>query len=543
MTVLMIPKADTITYPSLGGLVCDFIEENLVFGPGDLRGEPARLDDEKRALIWRIYEIYPIGHLMEGRRRFKRAALMVQKGWAKTEVAAWIAACELHPDAPVRFDGWNKDGTPKGRSVADPYIPIVAYTEEQSEELCYGTLKAILEEGPLKDDFDIGLERIMRKRGDGKATALSTAPNARDGARTTFSVADEVHWWTLPRLKQAHQTMIANLPKRKASDAWHLEVTTAPEPGAGSVAEDTLNYARTVNEGKIKDSRLFFFYRYASDLHDLETEEGARNAVLEAAGPTAAWRDIDSIVELWRDPTTDRSYWERVWLNRLVKSSNKAFDAEKWKSLAVHNEIPAGEMITLGFDGSVFHDATGLVATHIKTGYQWVVGVWECPPGKKDWKVDEQSVDDEVLKTFEEYSVWRMYCDPPYWQAWIAKWAGQFNQVKGQEKIVEWWTNRRRQMTYALESFDTAIKTDQISHDGSEALTRHISNSYKTELNQKDETGKAMWLIHKERSDSPFKIDLAMCAVLSWQARLDAIALNATDNGPSIYETEEVKSF
>jgi hypothetical protein len=39
-----------------------------------------------------------------------------------------------------------------------------------------------------------------------------------------------------------------------------------------------------------------------------------------------------------------------------------------------------------------------------------------------------------------------------------------------------------------------------------------------------EETGKPLWLIRKERSDSPNKIDLAMAAVLSWEARMDAIA-------------------
>lgn len=528
MTVLMVPAQDDIKYPSLGGAICNFVEENLVFGPGDLRGLPAKLDNEKRALIWRIYELFPRGHQWEGRRRFKRVCLMLQKGSAKTELAAWLVACELHPDCPVRFAGWNKNGIPRGKGVTDPYIPIVAYTEEQSEELCYGTLKTILEEGPLKNDFDIGLERIMRKRGDGKAVALSTSPNARDGARTTFSVADEVHWWTLPRLKQAHQTMLANLPKRKAADAWALEVTTAPEPGSGSVAESTLDYARAVAEGRLKDSRMFFFYRYASDIHDLNTEEGARAAVIEAAGPTVAWRDIDSIVELWRDPTTDRSYWERVWCNRMVRSANKAFDFEQWQKLAkAESPVNNGDLITLGFDGALFHDSTGLVATHVETGYQWVLGAWECPYGQTEWQVPETEVDDAVAAAFERYEVWRMYADPPYWQSWVAKWAGQY----GAERCIEWWTNRRNQMTRALELFDTAIKSGTISHDGSEVLSRHIGNSFRHDLPQRDEQGKPLWLIRKERSDSPHKIDLAMAAILSWQARTDAIASGAVESG------------
>src|SRR5690606_8160261 len=234
MALMMIPPVDEEPYPSLGGQVCEFIETYLVFGPGDLRGEPARLDDEKRALIWRMYEVYPQGHPLAGRRRFKRCAIVLPKGTAKTELAAWIAAVELHPEGPVRTIGWDGHGNPIGGPVTDPYIPLVAYTEEQSDELAYGALKAILEESPIRDDFDIGLERIMRRRGDGKAVSLASSPNARDGARTTFQVADETHWWTLPRLLQAHQTMLANVPKRRAADAWTLEITTAHEPGAGS---------------------------------------------------------------------------------------------------------------------------------------------------------------------------------------------------------------------------------------------------------------------------------------------------------------------
>ena len=126
----MVPGLDDEPWPTLGPQVCAFIEEALIHGPGDLRGEPARLDDEKRALICRLYEIYPKEHALGGRRRFRRAALSLRKGVAKTELAAWVAAVELHPDAPVRCVGWDGD-EPIGGSVTDPYIPLIAYTEEQ----------------------------------------------------------------------------------------------------------------------------------------------------------------------------------------------------------------------------------------------------------------------------------------------------------------------------------------------------------------------------------------------------------------------------
>jgi phage terminase large subunit-like protein len=525
-------------WPTLGGQVCDFIEANLVFGPGDLRGEPAVLDDEKRALIYRLYEVFPKGDARAGRRRFKRGAISLPKGMAKTELGAWIVACELHPDAPVRFNGFDRYGRLKpGQAVIDPYIPLVAYTEEQSDELAYGALKAILEESSLASDFDIGLERIARNRGDGKAVSLSSSPSARDGARTTFCLMDETHWWTSPRLKKAHQTMMANLAKRKIADPWMMEITTAPEPGGGSVAEETMEYARAITEGRIKDASLFFFHRQASDEHDLTTKEGVRAAVIEASGVAAAWRDIDAIAGQWEDPSADKAFLERVWLNRLTKSSNKAFDVQQWKSLAKPNPVRDGDLIVLGFDGAIFQDSTGLVATHIETGFQWCPGVWERPYGVKEWQVPAEEVDETVRVLFKNYRVFRMYADPPYWQAWLSKWAGEF----GSEKVIEWWTNRRKLMSYALESFQTAIREGHIAHDGSDALARHIGNAFKADTKMRDENGKALWLIQKERADSVHKIDLAMAAVLSWEARNDAIAAGALPPA-SPYDREDFQS-
>ena len=520
--ILTVPQ-DAVLYPTLGPQVCDFIERNLVFGPGDLRGTPAVVDDETRGLIFRLYEVHPQGHPQAGRRRFKRCALSLPKGTAKTEKAAWIAACELHPEGPVRCVGWTKGGEPIGGPVTDPYIAMVAYTEEQSDELAYTALKVILEEGPLRHDFDIGLDRILRLKGDGVAQSLAGSPNARDGARTTFQHFDEVHRFVLPRLKDAHKTMQANIPKRKLADAWTLETTTAFEPGLGSVAEGTMEYARAVADGSIADSTLFFFHRYAGDEHDMQTAEGFREAVIEASGPSAAWRDIDAIVSLWQDPTSDRAYLERVYCNRLVRGSTQAFDPVRWREL-VQPESPVkpGDAITLGFDGAMFHDSTGLVATHVVSGYQWVPGAWEHPAGPAPWQVPAEEVDALVESLFADFTVLRMYADPPYWQSWIAKWAGT---DWGKERVLEWWTNRRKAMTYALNGFDTAIREGTLGHDGDTRLTRHIGNARRKDLpGERDEQGKALWLIQKERPDSPHKIDLAMAAVLSWEARTDAIA-------------------
>jgi len=537
--ILCVPPLEEDPWPTLGRQVCDFIEAYLVYGPGDLRGQPARLDAEKRGLVYRIYEVYPQGHPWEGRRRFKRVGISLRKGSAKSEFAAWLAAVELHPEGPVRCDGFDARGEPVGVGVADPYIPLVAYTEEQSDEIAYGALRVILQLSPLAGDFDIGLERIMRIGGDGKAVSLASSPDARDGARTTFQVCDETHRWTLPRLRAAHRTMLANIPKRRQADAWTLEITTAPAPGEGSVAEDTMDYARQIADGKITDSRMFFFHRQASDYHDLSTEAGIRAAVLEASGPVAEWSDIDGIVEQWRDPTADRAYLERVWLNRLVRASERAFDAEQWRSLArPGTSVPDGDLITLGFDGARYFDATAIVATHVVTGYQWLVGLWEQPYGIAQWEVPEVEVEAAIEEAFRRWNVWRLYADPPYWETHVAKWAGQY----GEKRVFNWWTSRIKPMAYAIRAFLSAVTSGELTHDGNPHLARHIGNACRRQLALRDDQGVPLWTIYKERSDSPHKIDAAMAAILSWEARCDALASGVGTKRESVFESRGLVS-
>lgn len=524
-------------WPSLGPWVCKWIEDHLVFGPGDLLGEPAKLDDEKRFLIWRAYEVYPPGHEQAGRRRFQRVAFSLRKGSAKTELMAWLAAAELGRDAPVRCDGFRKDGTPIVRPVRNPYIPLLAYTEEQSEELAYGGLREILTRSRIVDQFDIGLERIIRigrgGQADGKVEAVAGVPSARDGARTTFQGFDETHRFTSPRLRRAHQTMLQNLPKRRHSDAWSLETTTAYAPGEYSVAESTHNYAKHVAEGRMRDSRLFFYHRQASDGYDLELRDDRKRAVLEASGPVASWSSIDAIVDQYEDPDADRTYWERVWLNRPTKSADQAFSAKRWAELEDgKHKVAKGARITIGFDGARYHDATAAIATEIETGFQFALGVWERPAGQEEWQVPQGEVEDVIEHAFKTYKVLRMYADPPYWETVVATWAGKY----GDKVVAEFLTSRYRRMADAVRAYANALVDGQLRHDGHVAFSRHIGNAQKRLLNYNDEQGHALYVLTKATPQSPAKIDAAVAAVLSWQARTDVLASGKGVKRTSVYE-------
>lgn len=562
MTVFAIPGKGDYTGVTLGPQVKAWMEANLVHGPGDIRGEPYRLDSEKTAILYRIYELHapgtttPEGQDIGGRRRFKRVALSVRKGWAKTEFAAAVAAAELHPEAPVRFKEWAEDGvTPLGTGVKDPYIPMVAYTEEQSEELAFGALKVMLEDGELADDFDIQQDRIIvldpGGKAAGKAESLASSPDSRDGARTSLNIFDETHRMTTEKLVKSHQTMLANIPKRKAADAWTLEITTAFEPGLGSVAEGTMEYAKMVAEGRVEDSRLCFYHRQASDEHKLYNDkdeplpQGMREAVIDASGPASIWTDIDAIVELALDPQTDRSYWERVWLNRPIQQSLQAFPMPQVDKLVVpkktilvagtftNKEVlwypDRGEKITLGFDGAQTRDTTALVGTHLASGRQFLIACWKNPGTDRGWKVPAAEVDATIKFAFEQWDVWRLYADPYYWDTHVADWVARY-MYRGKPRVFEWATNTHKKMALSLKAYVTAMKEGVWSYDGDETFRAHLANARKYSIPILDEDGVNMWLIRKERPDSPLKIDCAMAGCLSWEAYRDAIAAGVTIN-------------
>jgi hypothetical protein len=355
-----------------------------------------------------------------------------------TELAAWIAYAELHPESPVRFNGFEKDGTLRpGRPVRSPYIPMMASAEEQVQELAFGVLKYIVEHSPDVDLFDCSLERIVRlgRNGsnDGMCVPVSNAPSTRDGARTTFQHFDEPHRLILPNAKHAVETMLQNMPKRQLETPWSLYTSTAGQPGQNSVEEDVRAEAEAIAEGKAPNSSLFFFSRWAGPEHDdLSTVEKRVAAIADATGPGGEWGvgQFERIAKDYDRKGVDRAYWERVYLNRWRKSGSQAFDMKKVnllvrretggaaKDLGKPHTILKGAFCTLGFDGARFRDSTAFVLTEIETGLQQILGLWERPtnlPDDAKWEVDHQDVDGVLAQAMSDYEIWRSYCDPPYW--------------------------------------------------------------------------------------------------------------------------------
>ncbi|MBD0739847.1 hypothetical protein BGM09_10460 [Streptomyces sp. CBMA29] len=253
-------------------------------------------------------------------------------------------------------------------------------------------------------------------------------------------------------------------------------------------------------------------------VEEIRDADAVRKALIEAYGD-ATWADIEGLTRtILFDRTTPDSTYCRFYFNQIAESSDGWMSKPEWDScLDEEDPIQPGDQIALGFDGSIRGDATGLVGCRLRDGRLFVLGVWERPDNAKpDWEVDVLAVEAAVLNAFKTYHVEWMYGDPPYWQEALGRWA--IAQAKaGIDYVFEFWTNKPTRMVQAVERFRSAVTVNDLSHDGNTDLTRHVLQAVTREVPQG-------LLIQKDSPRSKRKIDLAVCAVLAFEARADAIA-------------------
>lgn len=489
---------------SLGYQVIDWIETYLVHGPGDVQGQPIKLDREYSRFIVDAYEVD-----RTGRRRVSRALLSRPKGRAKSELAGMLACAEAL--GPVRCDGFDAHGNPVGRPVTYPYIRCLA-TEENQAGNTYDNVYYMLAEGPVIDEYP-GLEVHLAKvniPGGGEIVPSSASSASKDGGKETFAVFDETHLYTTPELRRMHETVSRNLLKRKIAQPWALETSTMYAPGEGSIAEDTHNLYLRVLEGLAEAPGLLVDHREAPPV-SIRNKAELKRALRYVYGPAAEWMDLDRMVAELQSMREHEV--KRYFLNQPTATVDAYIDKETWDAAKTDAHPEPGDQIAIGFDGSLRYDATAIVGCRLSDGLIFPVKVWENPHTSDDWEVDVLEVDAAMAEAFKTYRVEWVYADPAYWQDIVGRWAIEF----GDRHVFEFWTHRDTPMAQAVERFETAVRTRQLSHTGDPTLTRHVLNARTREV-------RAGVVLRKETKRSKKHIDAAMAAILAFQARADAIA-------------------
>lgn len=530
--------------PTLGWLVLDWIEHNLIVPDGASAGDPLTFTREQAGFILKLYEVDPHfeGPPVHGRslvngRLVRRAVLSRPKGWGKSPLVA--AICLAEALAPVVLDGWDVDGQPVGREWASlgfkPKVQIVAVSEDQTANT-WDPLLEMACNGPVFDHYDIDPMQTFIGVPRGVIEAVTSSGTSREGFRPVFSAMDQTESWVPsvggPRLAS---TIRRNLGK---VNGCSVETPNAFEPGADSVAERSFAAEAKQAEGRTRISTGMLFDHREAPADTDPTDEASLLAGLayaygDSADVAGGWVTLDRIKAEYWDPDTDPQDARRFYLNQITHASDSWLSQPEWAArLDVEKVVADRDTIVLGFDGSSGRtrgvaDATALIGCRVSDGHLFEIRVWEQPTGPvgADWTVPVVEVEAAVRTAFDRYNVVGFYADPAGWSGHIAQWEATYNarlKVKAsRDNPVRWKTNRVSLVVSSLDQLHQAIVNGEMTHSGESTLTRHM-------LNARRRRTPSGIQIAKEHPSSDRKIDAAYASMLAWQARLAAVAAGIT---------------
>lgn len=520
--------------PTLGIDVLAWSETELIQPDGDDAGEPWTWRESQARFVCWWYAVDETGDWI-----FRRGQIVLPKGSGKSPLAAALACCELA--APVKFDHFDELGEPVGRPHPSPMVQLAAVSQDQTDNTM--SLALAMLRGPAQDSIrglDAGLTRV--RTASGILTPVTASAPSREGQRSTAAILDETHLW-MPENggQRLAATIRRNLAKMRGRS---IETTNTWQPGLGSVAEATSEYADKVREGRAMDAGVLRWHPQAL-VEDLSDEPAVR-AALSVLYADAPWIDIDRIVAEIYDLGTHPADARRFYLNQVSTADDAWIASPEWVArMNLETVVEDGALVTLGFDGSRSRsrgitDATALIGCRVADGHVFEIGVWEQPSGAagQGWQVPVAEVEAAIRDAFATFSIVGFYADPAKWESYVAKWESLYAdrlQVGGREHPIEWWMTGGRALktVQALEQFQSAVLDGDMTHDGASALTRHV-------LNARRRVSRSGIQIAKEHPDSVRKIDAAVAAVLAWQARLDALAKGVTQ---TTFRSRRLHSF
>ncbi|MEV7492163.1 terminase [Streptomyces anulatus] len=514
--------------PTLGYDVIDWISEMLA-APDRGDYEPFVLYPEQEDFVLRYYELDP----RTGKRRFRRGVISRPRGWGKSPFLAALAIVEAL--GPVVPDGWDAEGQPVGKPWAEvrtPLVQIAAVSETQTKNTWTPLLEML--QGPVLDEYP-GLEPLdtFVNLPRGRIEPITSSARTVKGNKPVFAVLDQTEEWVRSnRGNRLAETMRINAAKVGGTT---IESPNAFIPGEGSVAEESAAFWTKIREGRAKDDGLFYDHREAPPETDMTDRQSLTAGLAYTYGDSADRNgghvDLDTIVATIWDPSTDPQTARADFLNQITHASDSWISQPEWAGVAAADKVVGrGEEVVLGFDGSRRRnrgvtDATALVGCRVSDGHLFLLGCWEQPDGPfgQDWQVPTVEVLATVEDAFRDYKVVGMYADPARWESHVAKWEadhGRRLKLKAStQHPIEWWMTggRSGHIVRALEKFRSSVVDGELTHDGSSVMTRHILNARRRE-------SRSGIQIMKEHPDSSKKIDVAVAAVLAWQARVDAMA-------------------
>jgi len=457
-------------FPTLGYLVIDWIEQNLVFSDGPMLGEPFRLYDEQAMHFLHKYRLDPEAPDDAGNDAFVNGGSMIVRGqkWGKDPMLA--AEALFHAFGPCVFAGYDEDGEPVGKPHPSPWVAVAALNDKQTDNT-WIPLVEMAKASPTIPDID-GVEifdHFINLPCGNQIIPVPTTAWGRLGGRFTFVTLTENG--LLTGSGERGGLAFARTLKRSVSgmNGMWTAATNTWDPTEKSDAQ--LIY-------EAKPDGVYIDAKMSRKHVDLDNDEELEAELLYLYGDSAKENgghvSIKRLMRDCRDKSAGDAEVRRFFLSEVIAGTKPLATPERWAALHRPDEVlRPGEAITLGFDGSRSRDATVITAVRLSDKTVFHLRTWvpaECP----DRRIPRAEVDLAMRDAFTAYDVKFLFADPFKWQDYLDIWAGLWPK-----RVVEVATNEERRIDKIVERFTNAIHTGELGHGGenADALTEHIRNT------------------------------------------------------------------
>lgn len=472
--------------------------------------------DQARFILW-FYAVDEDGEWI-----YRRAYRERAKGTGKSPMVAAIACAEFL--GPVKFSHFDETGQAVGVENEDSVVWLAAI----SQDGCQHTYRYImgLLAGPAESYYglDIGMTRvIIQGNASRRIETLTASFRSHEGPQPTFAICEETqNWVPAERGPDFFSTINRGLTK---TDGRSIEVTNAPVPGEGSVAEETHLFYEDIIAGEAQDDGLLFdsVLIQVDDIYD----EAQAIPALEFMYKEAPWMKVRRVWRDINDPQMREVDARRFFFNEMCSRLSMWIKKEHWENAQGVRPLKRTDKIALGFRGK--KASTALVATRLNDGAMFLLELWEAKLGEKDYEVNYLEVDIRVRKYLAKYNVVSLFADHRGYQDIVARWFVDHDEDSNNPvDIKEFLTSNKAKMAMAIEQFETAVYDKRMGHDGNQDLSRHVFNCFTDEIPQ----GK---VIRQETANSQRYIIAAEAAVIAYEAAQAAIEAGALREDPVHY--------
>jgi len=484
--------------------VIQFIETFLTLGHS-FSGLPFILEPFQKEIIRDLYL-----EKEDGSRMRRSYVLGLPRKNGKSQLGAALAIYHLVGD--------KHDRSPQVYSAAG---------DRAQARLVFDEARRMIEASPaLSEICQTFRNEIRCSTNGGVYKALSSDAGLQQGLNPSFVVFDELHIFKNSALYEA---LTLGAAQRKSpltlvisTAGYDLESPLGKLYQMGRLAKG--HFLNGVAQKGEQDNPSFGMTWWGPTQEEMQSEAWSHEDPLVWRRYNPAWAIMPNPIDEFEAAImqTHESAFIRYKLNGWTTSASAFLPAGSWAALeAPERKLVDREEVILGFDGAWKGDSTALVAVSLEDFHLEVLGHWEAPPNDPDWRTPADVVEATVVAATKRFNVREMVADPYRFEQSLHRLQEEYGVP-----LLEFPTNVRARMIPATGGFYQGVMDQEFTHDGNEALARHLANAV-----LKDTPTGAY--ITKEYKSSRNHIDLAVAAIIAIErARLWIREAPASDESP-----------